>query len=274
MRAAIVPVLRLLLAQAAGWLLLFALLRLGAPVTGLPLALVQGTLAAAVAHLLRAERWWLALHLGFTPLIWLASQLAIAPGWYLAAFVVLAVFYWTSFRSRVPLFLSNRRTVDALAALLPRDDVRLLDAGAGTGSALRPLARRFPRAHLTGIETAPGPWLIGRLLCAGQANLRWLRGDFWAHDWAPYDVVYVFLSPVPMPEVWRKACAQMRPGSLLVSNSFAIPGVEPVRTVTPQQTGGRPLYLYEIGAPCTAKSGEKGEKTRSLPATPPRASSP
>jgi hypothetical protein len=32
--------------------------------------------------------------------------------------------------------------------------------------------------------------------------------------------VYAFLSPVPMAEVWRKASTELRPGALLVSNSF------------------------------------------------------
>ena len=244
------PLLRLLLAQGAGWAVVFALLKLGLPLTGLALALGQGLLAAAAARLLRSEHWWLAVHLLFTPLVWLASQWSIPPLWYLGAFALLAVFYWTSFRTRVPLFLSNRDTVDALAGLLPARPMQLLDAGAGTGSALRPLARRRPESVFCGIEAAPGPWLIGRWLARGLPNLVWRRGDFWTHDWSAYDVVYVFLSPVPMPEVWAKACREMRPGSLLISNSFAVPQVRPSHTVAAAQAGGRVLYVYQMaGAP-------------------------
>jgi len=37
-------------------------------------------------------------------------------------------------------------------------------------------------------------------------------------------VVYCFLSPVPMPPLFDKARREMRPGSLLISNSFQITG--------------------------------------------------
>lgn len=242
------PLLRFLLAQIAAWALVLGAVRLGAPLSGLVLALVQGALAALIAPWLRAEPWWRWVHLAFTPAVWLASQAAIAPGWYLAGLLVLAIFYWTSFRTRVPLFLSNRRTVAALDALLPPGAIRFLDAGAGTGSALRPLARAHPHSHFVGIEAAPAPWLIGWLMSRAQANVEWRRGNFWAHDWSGYDLVYVFLSPVPMPEVWAKACRDMRPGALLVSNSFAVPGIEPVRVIEPDAAGRRPLFVYAPAA--------------------------
>ncbi len=240
------PLLRFLLAQGAGWAIIFALLKLGLPLSGLPLALGQGLLAAVAARLLRSEQWWLAVHLLFTPLVWLASHWSISPLWYLAGFAVLSVFYWTSFRTRVPLFLSNRATIDALADLLPARSIQLLDAGAGTGSAVRPLAARRPESVFCGIEAAPGPWLIGHWLGRALPNLVWRRGDFWAHDWSVYDVVYVFLSPVPMPEVWAKAQREMAPGSLLISNSFAVPAVTPSQTITPERAGGRPLFVYQM----------------------------
>ena len=33
------------------------------------------------------------------------------------------------------------------------------------------------------------------------------------------------------PEVWRKACAELQPGALLVSNSFPVEGIEPYKVV-------------------------------------------
>lgn len=252
------PVLRFILAQALAWGLIYAALRLGVPLRGPGLALAQGVVAAALAHLVGSERWWRWPHLAFTPLIWGASLLDIAPHWYLAAFVVLAVFYWTSFRTRVPLFLSNRPTLDALAGALPTRSIQFLDAGAGTGTALRALARRQPESVFVGIEAAPAPWLIGWLLNRGSTNLLWRRGDFWQHDWSMYDVVYVFLSPVPMPEVWAKAQRELRPDALLVSNSFPVPDVAPDRIIEPATPGARPLFLYHPGRTPSVKRRKKG----------------
>ena len=80
---------------------------------------------------------------------------------------------------------------------------------------------------ITGIEAAPAPFAFSRWRGRFTHNLSLLRADFWQHPLAGYDVVYAFLSPVPMPELWAKARREMAPGSLLISNSFAIPNVNP-----------------------------------------------
>ena len=56
-------------------------------------------------------------------------------------------------------------------------------------------------------------------------------GDFWSTDLARYDVVYAYLSPAAMPRLWEKARREMRPGSLFVSNGFAVPGVAATRMI-------------------------------------------
>jgi hypothetical protein len=45
----------------------------------------------------------------------------------------------------------------------------------------------------------------------------------WNANLAAYDIVYAYLSPAPMPALWDKARAEMKPGSLLISNTFAVP---------------------------------------------------
>lgn len=246
------PALKALLAQFAGAAGAFVLARNGW-LTGLwPLVGAQAGLAAAAALALRSARWWLPIHLAFLPLAVAALQLGIAPVWYLAAFVLLLLVYWTSFRTQVPLYLSNRRTAAAVAGLLPAGRLRLLDIGAGIGSLLRPLARARPEGRFTGVELAPAPWLIGRLLCAPLPNIDWQRADLFALPWADYDAVYAFLSPVPMPTVWAKAVAEMRPDSVLISNSFAVPGVQPESIADVGDRRGTQLYVYRLPGPPNA----------------------
>lgn len=240
------PALKALLAQLIGFALAFALAR-GGLVAGLwPIVATQAAGAAVAAATLRCARWWLPIHLGFVPLLVGAQGLGLHPAWYLAAFIALVLVYWTSFRTQVPLYLSNRRTAAAVADLLPAQPARVLDIGAGTGALLRTLARARPDCHFTGVEVAPATWLIGRLLAAGQPNIDSRRGDIFAHAWQDYDVVYAFLSPVPMPLVWQKAAAELRPGALLVSNSFAVPGREPDFVVDVADRRHTQLYGYRI----------------------------
>jgi len=245
------PSLKALLAQLLGVAGALALARAGF-VGGLwPLVATQAVIATGSAWVLHSARWWLPIHLGFLPAVVLAHgltrQLGLHPAWYLAAFILLLLIYWTSFRTQVPLYLSNRATAQAVGHLLPSRPARMLDIGAGTGSLLRPLARARPDCHFTGIELAPAPWLLGRLLAAGASNIDWRRNDLFAPSWADYDVVYAFLSPVPMPAVWAKAQAEMKPGSLLVSNSFAVPGIDPEQRIEVTDRRGTQLYLYRIG---------------------------
>jgi hypothetical protein len=61
--------------------------------------------------------------------------------------------------------------------------------------------------------------------------------------------VYAFLSPVPMAEVWRKATEELRPGSLLVSNSFPVEGVTPDAVIEVPDRRRTRLYLYRPAGP-------------------------
>ena len=242
------PVVKALLAQLLG----LAGAGLGAawlaPTTIEPplFALAQGALAATAAALLRADHWWLPIHLLFAPAIMLGLRLAISPAWYLAAFLLLALVYWSSFRTQVPLYLSNRRTMDAVVALLPPDrSAAVIDLGSGGGGLLRRLAQARPDCRFTGIESAPLPYLWARL-AAREPNVELRRGDFWHEGLDRYDLVYAFLSPVPMSRLWRKARAEMRAGALLVSNSFAVPDIQPTTVVHIPGRGAARLYCYRM----------------------------
>lgn len=187
--------------------------------------LLQAVLAALIGQQLGAPRWWIPLHLGFLPAVLLASQLKIAAGWYLAGFVLLLLVYWRIDRSQVPLYLSNAETAAAVADLLPASPCRVVDLGCGHGALLRHLARVRPDCQFVGVEHAPLPWLWAWLAARGQDNLQIRHGDFWQVSLASFDVVYAFLSPVPMARLYALLKAQLSPGSLLVSNSFVVPGV-------------------------------------------------
>ncbi|MCC4115581.1 class I SAM-dependent methyltransferase [Aromatoleum toluclasticum] len=242
------PALKALFAQIAGWACAFLFAGAGWLPAGIwPLAGMQALGATAAAAAMRSARWWLAIHAAFAPLLVVAERAGIAPAWYLAAFALLLVVYWTSFRTQVPLYLSNRATIAALAGLLPAGrPVHMLDLGSGTGSLLRGLVRLRPDCRCDGVEAAPAPWLLSRLLARTTAQIVVRRGDFFTASWEPYDLVYAFLSPVPMARVWAKAQQELTPGALVVSNSFPIPGRIPDRVVEVDDRRATRLYVYRV----------------------------
>jgi SAM-dependent methyltransferase len=214
---------------------------------GLALAVGQGLLAAICGRLLRLRAWWFVLNLVFPPAVYCTQSLALDPDWFLVAFLLLVLLFWSTYRSQVPLYLSSREACERLSELLPKTaGVRTLDLGSGFGGVLAWLGRHRPDCRFDGVELAPLPALLAWLRTRRMRNCTAVRGDFWQRDLAGYDVVYAFLSPAAMPDLWRKARVEMKPGSLLVSNSFPIHGVEPHAVVPLSGHGSRALYLWHM----------------------------
>ncbi|MDR1850096.1 MAG: hypothetical protein LBQ75_08650 [Zoogloeaceae bacterium] len=212
-----------------------------------------GLVAFVLARLFCSPPWWQAIHLAFAPLLYWAHswQMAadISPLWPLAAFLLIWLVFRSALTNRVPLYLSNARTAQQLAALLP-ENITLLDAGAGVGSLLLPLARLRPDLILRGIEHAPLPWLIGKIRVRRHGSLRldWRFENFWTHSFAPYAAMYCFLSPAPMTQIWEKACREMKPGSLFISKAFPVSDI-PCETLADEDSADvDTLYLYRIPA--------------------------
>lgn len=238
------PLLVALLAQLVGAAAALPLAE--AEALPLPAWALHGLLAAAAGAVFGLPRWWLPINLGFVPAaLWLRTA-ELHPGWFLAAFAGMVAVFWTIYRSRVPLYLSGHSACDALADLLPRESAfRLVDLGCGFGGVLDRLSQRFAQGRFHGIEIAPLPAWIARLRSRHGARFEVTRGDLFQLDLSQWDVIYAFLSPVPMETLWAKVVREARPGTLFVSNSFAVPGVAPHQLV-PLGHGGRVLYVWRL----------------------------
>jgi hypothetical protein len=213
---------------------------------GLPAWSAHALLAAAAGRLLGLPAWWLPINVAFVPgAVWLQTA-SVDAHWFLAAFVGMAAVYWTSYRSRVPLYLSSPRACDAIAGLLPADRAfRFVDLGCGFGGVLSALSTRFPQASFSGREIAPLPALVAWLRAASSGRYRAGQGDFWTLNLADYDVIYAFLSPAPMQALWEKVSCEARPGTLFISNTFAVPGRDPHWQV-PLADSRRALLVWRL----------------------------
>lgn len=221
--------------------LVWLLLRAGVDLDYPGAALLQGMLACAGALWRRLALWWLAIELLF-PLALLGGLGLQLPSWlFLALFMIFLLVYWSTFRTQVPYYPSGRRAWDAVAALLPPRKLRFIDIGSGLGGLVLDLAARRPDAHFCGIELAPLPWLYSRLRSFKRPNARFIRGDYERLNFADFDVVFAYLSPAVMSALYKKAAAEMRPGSLLLSYEFCIATKAADLTIQPEG-GGALLY--------------------------------
>lgn len=243
------PVFRALLCLAVAAALTLALGVRLRPLSPWAAASLAGVLAAGLGALVRLPRWWWALLAAFPAAALVALRLDL-PAWsYGLAAGLLAVTYGSVHRTRVPLFLSRRAVWATVADLLPPPSpdrrLRFVDLGSAFGGLPRFVARRRPDVDALGVEAAPLPALAAamrqRLFPVGGTVLR--RGDLWATPLGDVDLAFAFLSPVPMPELWRKVEREMRSGALFVSCEFPVPDVAPTRIV---DDGHRPLYVYRV----------------------------
>ena len=208
---------------------------------------LEGLCAALAGLAFGLPLWWLPINALFFPAAHALMTLQVAPNFYLAGLCALLLCNVAAWRNRVPLFLSSRRAAAVVANLLPRHrGFRLLDLGCGTGSFLTDVARVRPDGRYAGIEMAPLPYLMGGLRAYGRRNMRVMWGDFWQRDLSGYDGVYAYLSPAPMERLWRKARAEMRPGSLFISNDFCVPGVAPTQTIRVGDRMHSTIYVWAM----------------------------
>ncbi len=221
------PALSALLAHLPGLVIAGVLMVAGVPLALPWLILVVAASAAALAWYWQLPIWWRYINLLFLPLIGLTLFLqtrfpGIDPNWFLAGFLLLAVTSIGAVRTRVPLYLSSSRAAEELAKRLPENG-RLIDLGCGLGGPLLRIQRQRSDARLSGIEAAPLNWLIAKLrLRASGSRAEIHLGNLWDANLAEYDIVYAYLSPAPMARLWDKALLEMKPGSLFISNTFAI----------------------------------------------------
>lgn len=210
--------------------------------------LVQGLVAWGIANCLGQPRWWQLIHLLFFPAVWLTQQAELNPAWFLAGLIFLALTSVGVLRTRVPLYLSSDQAARRLAELAPNSGgpgTSVLDLGCGLGGPLARLADLRPDLALHGVEAAPLNWLTSRLRLGARARIR--LGSIWNEDLSRHDLVYAYLSPEPMARLWDKASREMRPGSLFVSNSFAVPGVPPERVIELDDLSRARLLVWRMG---------------------------
>ncbi|MDZ7600120.1 MAG: hypothetical protein U1A06_01945 [Hoeflea sp.] len=207
---------------------------------------LQSAGAALVTKLIGLPVWWVWISLGFPPAMALALHAGELPAWpFGVAFLLLYLVFSNTARERVPLYLSNSQTTEALLSLMrQRGGTRFTDLGSGLGGVVRRLDGEGRIAR--GVESAPMVWLVSALMSKLTGRGRIARQDIWAADISGEDIVYVFLSPEPMPALYRKAMSEMKPGSLLVSNSFAVPDVEADEVWELPDRRKTRLFLYEM----------------------------
>jgi signal transduction histidine kinase len=207
----------------------------------------QAALAAFFSYLLRMDWWWCLIQFVFPILVVVFGFAKIAPFYYLIAFIFFALVYWSSFRTRVPYYPSKPSLLPAILGLLsPDESIKFIDVGSGLGGLLIELSNANGKSHFSGVEIAPLPWMISFVrgkYC--KSAVHFFFGNYEKFHLGEYDIVFAYLSPAAMPELWEKAKREMKSGAILLSYEFIIPNVKPDLCIN-MDSNDPTLYLWRI----------------------------
>jgi SAM-dependent methyltransferase len=126
----------------------------------------------------------------------------------------------------------------------------IVDVGSGNGHLSRYIARKLPEARVIGLDRSrTGQWrsrLWRRVY--GLANLEYRRVDFLAHDLPEADALVMYLSNSMMPRLRDKLRRELKPGALVISNTFELGGDwQPIAVVKLKSPFQKALLVYRQG---------------------------
>lgn len=122
---------------------------------------------------------------------------------------------------------------------------RVVDLGSGWGSLAIAIARRLPQAQVTGVELSPIPYYTSVLWqkALGLPNIKFENSDILSYP-LDEELIVCYLYPQAMKELLPRF-EQLKPGTVIISHTFAIPGWKPTKTLHVQDMYNTPIYFYE-----------------------------
>ena len=153
-------------------------------------------------------------------------------------------------RTGVPPMPTGPGTRAAMLRLLPeRIDGTIYDLGSGWGGLAFATARRYPGNPVVGIELSPLPWLFSRVMLAvfRYPNLSFRRADLMAVPLNDAGAAVCYLMPAVMQRLAPKLDAEARPGTVVVSYSFAFDRWVPDAALMEADAGPLLIYRYTVG---------------------------
>ena len=142
---------------------------------------------------------------------------------------------------------TSRAKINAFIEAVPmKADQMLVDLGCGDGRVLRKAQKHYG-VRAIGYEINPLAYLKARLLSFGPENIKIRLQNFWKADLSEADVVFCYLYPDVMKKLAAKLASGLKPGAVVVSSHFSLPGFVPSEVLRLKRSlHSDPVYIYRL----------------------------
>lgn len=125
---------------------------------------------------------------------------------------------------------------------------KIYELGSGWGTLAFPLAHHYAEMHVIGYETSPIPYWASKIwaVFARTKNLSLLRRDFFLEPLNDASLVVCYLYPEAMRRLKTKFEKELKPGTWIVTNTFAIAGWKPEKIYEIPDLYRTRIYVYKI----------------------------
>lgn len=142
--------------------------------------------------------------------------------------------------------MTSCKVRDALLADLPPLKGPIVELGAGFGTLVAPLAKRFPKETFIAYENSWVPFLVLKLRLLPYKNVTVIGQDFWQANLQGSQTVICYLYPAAMQRLAKKWQKELSPGTLIITHTFALPGFQPLFAYHANDLYKTPIYGYKL----------------------------
>lgn len=144
---------------------------------------------------------------------------------------------------------SSGKAVKCMLEAIPKDfSGKIIDLGSGWGTLVFPLAERFPNSQVVGYENSPIPYLFTKIrqFLRPLPNLVIRRTDFFKESLEDANLIFCYLYSGEMQMIKDHLLGKLSPGTWIISNTFAMPGLKSVSTYILDDLYKTRVYVYRI----------------------------
>ena len=159
---------------------------------------------------------------------------------------VCLVVIWTIKTGISPMPTSGKAKALLLAAIPKNHSGKIVELGSGWGTLLFPLAKKHPLSTIVGYELSPIPYWFSKLRHCFQplSNIKIYRKDFFQIPLNEASIVVCYLFPGAMERLKNKFDRELVSETLVISNTFAVPGWNPTKVLELNDIYHTKIYIY------------------------------